>query len=151
MTDDDAIAMRNLMIFAIVAVVVAVAIIPAESTDAVTYPSELVELQYWDALHATIVYVFPDKPIGSTNIPALPSGCTYWVRMDTGEVVTAQTVFSPGAYLIEPYSWVPEPWGNDSTPSSAGPDNTLPTVAIVLSAVAIITSTAAIVILMRRR
>lgn len=154
MTDNDDVAMRNLMIFAVVAMAVAVAIIPADTSEAerpADYPTELVELQYWDGYTAHIVYVFPNKAIGAGNIPAPPAGCSYWVRNDTREVVTAQTVFSPGTYLIEPYSWVPEPWGDDSTQSSAGPDNTIPTVAIVLSVVAVITSTAAIVLIMRRK
>lgn len=157
MTDNDDVAMRNLMIFAVVAMAVAVAIIPAETSDAerpADYPTELVELQYWDGIHATIIYVMPNHAIGSTNIPPLPSGCTYWVRNDTREVVTSQTVFATGTYLITGYSWVPEPWGDDPEPtntSSAGPDNTIPTVAIVLSTVAVITSTAAIVLIMRRK
>lgn len=156
MTDDDDVAMRNLIIFAVVAMAVAVAIIPAETSDAerpADYPTELVELQYWDGIHATIIYVMPNHAIGSTNIPPLPSGCTYWVRNDTREVVTSQTVFATGTYLITGYSWVPEPWGEDPEPTntSSAPDNTIPTVAIVLSAVAIITSTAAIVLIMRRK
>ena len=152
MTDNDDVAMRNLLIFAVVAMAVAVAIIPAEGTDAerpADYPTELVELQYWDGTHATIIYVMPNNAIGSTNIPPLPSGCTYWVRNDTREVVTSQTVFATGTYLITGYSWVPEPWG-DTPSSSSAPDNTLPTVAIVMSAVAIITAVAAIIMIRRK-
>lgn len=148
--NDDEIAMRNLTIFAIVAVVVAVAIMPADTSEAerpADYPTELVELQYWDGTHATIVYVMPNKAIGSTNIPALPSKCTCWVRNDTREVVTAQTTFAPGNYLITPYTSAPEPWGTSDSPPSVDTS----AVAIVLSAVAVITSTAAIVVIMRRK
>lgn len=148
--NDDEVTMRNLMIFAVVAMAVAVAIIPAEGTDAerpADYPTELVELQYWDGTHATIIYVMPNSAIGSTNIPPLPSGCTCWVRNDTREVVTAQTIFSPGNYLISPYASAPEPWGT----SDSAPSLDMSTVAIVLSAVAVITSTAAIILIMRRK
>lgn len=156
MTDNDDVAMRNLMIFAVVAMAVAVAIIPAETSEAerpADYPTELVELQYWDGIHATIIYVMPNRAIGAGHIPAPPAGCSYWVRNDTREVVTSETVFATGTYLITGYSWVPEPWGEDPEPTNASsaPDNTLPTVAIGLSAVAVITSTAAIVVIMRRK
>lgn len=149
MTDGDAISMRNLIIFALAAMIVAVATIPAEASDAETYPSELAELQYWDGINATVIYAFPNNPIGDDKIPPLPTGGTCWVRMDTGEVVTAETVFEPGSYYISPYSWVPQPWG--ASPSSSAPDNTLAVTAIVLSVIAIITGVTAIYVVLRRK
>lgn len=149
MTKDDIVNMRNLIIFALAVMIAGMAMIPAEVSDAETYPSELAELQFWNGVNATVIYAYPDKPIGDLSLPSLPGTATYWVRMDTGEVVTSQTVFAPGSYLIYPYSWMPEPWGSSST--SSAPDNTLPVTAIVLSAVAIITSGVAIVMLMRKK
>lgn len=131
MTDGDAISMRNLLIFALAAMIVAVATIPAEASDAKAYPPELAELQYWDGINATVIYAFPNNPIGSDKIPPLPTGCTYWVRMDTGEVVTAETVFEPGSYYISPYSWVPQPWGAEE-PSGSGGLNEAEILAIIL-------------------
>ena len=105
----------------ILAVMLAVAVpICADDSDAAVrpadLPTELAELQYQDAHGVKIVYVYPTKPIGSTSIPELPSGCTCWVREDTREVVTASTVFAQGSYLIIPYSWVPDPWDPEPTP-----------------------------------
>ena len=105
----------------ILAVMLAVAVpICADDSDAGVrpddLPTELAVLQYQDAYGVKIVYVYPTKPIGSTSIPELPSGCTCWVREDTREVVTASTVFAPGSYLITPYSWVPDPWDPEPTP-----------------------------------
>lgn len=113
-------------------------------------PTELSELCYWNGIDATVYYAYPDKPIGAEHIPPLPTGCVCWVREDTREIVTADTVFEPGSYLISPYSWIPEPW-DPSPGSSAGPDNTLSVIAIVLSSVAIITSGVAIVMMIRRK
>ena len=152
MTDFDDVNMRYLLIFALASMIVAVAMIPADMSEAerpADCPTELVELQYWDGFTAHIVYVFPNKAIGASNIPAPPAGCSYWVRNDTREVVTSETVFATGTYLITAYSWVPEPWG-DTPSSSSAPDNTLPIVAIVMSAVAIITSVAAIIMIRRK-
>lgn len=151
MTDGDAISMRNLLIFALAAMIVAVAIIPAEASDAEAYPPELAELQYWDGINATVIYAFPNNPIGGDKIPPLPTGCTYWVRMDTGEVVTAETVFEPGSYYISPYSWVPQPWGPSEEPSPSASDNALAIAAITLSSVAIITGVTAIYVVLRRK
>lgn len=151
MTDFDDVNMRYLLIFALASMIVAVAMIPADMSEAerpADYPTELVELQYWDGHTAHIVYVFPNRAIDASNIPAPPANCSYWVRSDTREVVTSETVFAPGTYLITPYSWVPEPWGD--TPSSSGQDDTLPTVAIVMSAVAIITAVAAIIMIRKK-
>lgn len=160
MTDNDDIAMRNLMIFALVAMAVAVAIIPAETSDAerpANEPTEPVVLCYYTSGLPNIVttyYACPNMAIGTANIPEPTGAIHYWVRMDTGEVVTASMTFAPGTYMIKGYTVPPTPWGNDPEPtntSSSAPDNTIPTVAIVLSAVAVITSTAAIVVLMRRK
>lgn len=150
--------MRN-PITPIIAVVIVVLFMIPTGSDAATrpdnYPTELAELQFWNGMEATVVCVYPDKPIGvSTILPPLPGTATYWVRADTHEVVTSETVFAPGKYLIEAWSWVPEPWGpspepEPSEPSTPSQDNTLAIIAIVLSSVAIITSGA--VVLMNRR
>ena len=151
MSDTDGIYMRNLMIFALAVVIVGMAVIPSEVTDAETYPSELAELQYWDGINATVIYVFPNNPIGGDKIPPLPTGCTYWVRMDTGEVVTAETVFEPGSYYISPYSWKPQPWGPSEEPSPGASDNALVLAAIALSSVAIIIGAVAIAVAIRKK
>lgn len=146
--------MRSLIIV-LALVICAVAIIPEVSdAERPDYPDEPAVLCYsyygggWK--HIDTVYVMPDTPIGAGNIPELNGDLHYWVRMDTGEVVTASTVFAPGTYMINAYTTAPTPWGDD-TSSSSGPDNTLSITAIVLSAVAIITSGAAILMLIRRR
>ena len=151
MTKDDIVNMRNLMIFALAVMIAGMAIIPAEASEAVTHPSELVELQFWNGTSATVIYIYPDKPIGNITLPPLPGTATYWVRMDTGEVITSETVFAPGAYYIGAYSWVPEPWGDDTPSSSSGQDDTLAITAIVLSVIAIITGVTAIYVVLRRK
>lgn len=146
--------MRNPIIFILAVMIVAVAVIP-EISDAerpANEPTEPAILCYYWGSQLNLIethYVIPDLPIGSQNIAELtwPGGC--WVRMDTGEVVTEDTVFAPGTYMIKAYSNTPTPWGASST--SSAPDNTLPVTAIVLSAVAIITSGVAIVMLMRKK
>ena len=150
MSDTDGMCMRNLMIFALAVVIVGMAVIPTEVTDAETYPSELAVLQFWNGADADVIYVYPDRPIGDIALPTLPGYAEYWVRMDTGEVVTSSSVFSPGTYLITAYTWQPEPWGGSTGPSGT-PDNTLAITAVVLSTVAIITGVTAIYVVLRRK
>lgn len=156
--------MRNLMIFALAAVIVAVAIIPAE-VDADRPPNEPTEpvvLCYYTSGLPNIVttyYACPNMAIG--YIPEPTGAIHYWVRMDTGEVVTASTVFAPGTYMIKGYTVPPTPWGDDpepepepepeSTNPSSAPDNTLAITAIVLSVIAIITGVTAIYVVLRRK
>lgn len=146
--------MRSPIVIMLVAVILASVIMTIPGADATPRPddtpTELSELCYWNGVDATVYYAYPDKPIGAEHIPPLPTGCVCWVREDTREVVTADTVFKPGSYLISPYSWVPEPW-DASSGSSAGSVNTLSVIAIVLSSVAIITSGVAIVMMIRRK
>lgn len=159
MTEGDAESMRNLLIFALASMIVAVAMIPADMSEAerpADEPTEPVVLCYYTSGLPNIVttyYACPNMAIGTANIPEPTGAIHYWVRMDTGEVVTASMTFAPGTYMIKGYTVPPTPWGDDPEPTntSSAPDNTIPTVAIVLSAVAVITSTAAIVLIMRRK
>ena len=160
MTEVDDLIMRNLMIFALAAVIVAVAIIPAE-VDAdrpANEPTEPVVLCYYTSGLPNIVttyYACPDMAIGSANIPEPTGAIHYWVRMDTGEVVTASTTFAPGTYMIKGYTVPPTPWGDDPNPEptnpSSAPDNTLAVTAIILSVIAIITGAVAIYITFKRK
>lgn len=70
--------------------------------------------------HVETIYVKSGIPIGSGNIPELTGSVYYWVRMDTGEVVTASTVFSPGTYVMKAYTTPPTPWGSSSDDSGSG-------------------------------
>ena len=72
--------MRNLIITAIA--VVALLMIPTGS-DAETHPTELAELQFWNGTGADVIFLYPDRAIGDTPLPALPGTASYWVRMDT--------------------------------------------------------------------
>ena len=147
--------MRNPMIFALASMIIMAALIPVDtsSADRPEYPDEPAVLCYsyysggWK--HIDTIYVMPDTPIGDLNIPDLVGDVHYWVRMDTGEVVTASSTFAPGTYMISAYTTAPTPWG--ASPSSSAPDNTLPTVAIVLSVIAIITGVTAIYVVLRRK
>lgn len=116
--------MRNLIIV-LALVICAVAIIP-EVSDAhrPDYPDEPAVLcySYYDGgwKHIDTVYVMPDVAIGETNIPELTGSMHYWVRMDTGEVVTSSTTFASGTYMIRAYTTAPTPWGAESSSGSGG-------------------------------
>ena len=146
-------------IVAILAIVILASVIMIPGADAEkrpdNYPTELAELQFYNAggtPKATVLYVYPDKPIGDIELPTLYGTQTCWVRMDTREVITPQTVFAQGTYLIEPYSVAPQPWTVDPEPEqSQDHDDPLPIIAIVLSSAAIITSGVAIVMMIRRK
>lgn len=151
--------MRNLIILILTVMIVAVAVIP-EISDAGRPPNEptdpVVLCYYTSGLPniVTTYYVCPNMAIGTANIPEPTGAIHYWVRMDTGEVVTASMTFAPGTYMIKGYTIPPTPWGNDPPqpepePETPTQDNTLAIIAIVLSSVAIITSGA--VVLMNRR
>ena len=160
MTEVDDLIMRNLMIFALAAVIVAVAIMPAE-VDAdrpANEPTEPVVLCYYTSGLPNIVttyYACPNMAIGTANIPEPTGAIHYWVRMDTGEVVTASMTFAPGTYMIRGYTVPPTPWGDDPEPEptnpSSAPDNTLAVTAIILSVIAIITGVTAIYVVLRRK
>ena len=70
--------------------------------------------------HVETIYVKSGEPIGAANIPELTGQVHYWVRMDTGEVVTVDTVFEPGTYVIKAYTVAPVPWGKETASSEAG-------------------------------
>lgn len=152
--------MRNPIIFILTVMIVAVAVIP-EISDADRPPNEptdpVVLCYYTSGLPniVTTYYACPNMAIGTANIPEPTGAIHYWVRMDTGEVVTASMIFAPGTYMIKGYTVPPTPWGDDPEPeptnSSSAPDNTLPTVAIVLSVIAIITGVTAIYVVLRRK
>lgn len=151
--------MRNPIILILMVMIVAVAVIP-EISDADRPPNEptdpVVLCYYTSGLPniVTTYYACPNMAIGTANIPEPTGAIHYWVRMDTGEVVTASMIFAPGTYMIKGYTIPPTPWGNDPPqpepePETPTQDNTLAIIAIVLSSVAIITSGA--VVLMNRR
>ena len=149
--------MRSLIIPIFVAMIVAVAVIPeisdAEGMKPANEPTDVAILHYYWGSQINQIetyYVIPNLPIGTQNIAELTWPDGHWVRMDTGEVVTEETVFAPGTYMIKAYSNIPTPWGDD-TPSSSGPDNTLAVTAIVLSVIAIITGATAIYVVLRRK
>lgn len=110
----------------------------AESTEAAR-PSdadiEPVVLCYYNSGLPNLVttyYACPDMPVGSANIPEPSGAIHYWVRMDTGEVVTASTVFSPGTYMIKGYTTAPEPWGPAPEETSGGSSVDLAVIALVV-------------------
>lgn len=154
--------MRNPIILILTVMIVAVAVIP-EISDADRPPNEptdpVVLCYYTSGLPniVTTYYACPNMAIGTANIPEPTGAIHYWVRMDTGEVVTASMIFAPGTYMIKGYTVPPTPWGDDPEPEpeptnpSSVPDNTLPTVAIVLSVIAIITGVTAIYVVLRRK
>ena len=154
--------MRNSIILILTVMIVAVVVIP-EISDAdrpSNEPTEPVVLCYYTSGLPNIVttyYVCPNMAIGTANIPEPTGAIHYWVRMDTGEVVTASMTFAPGTYMIKGYTVPPTPWGDDPEPEpeptnpSSAPDNTLPTVAIILSVIAIITGVTAIYVVLRRK
>jgi len=117
-------SMRNLIIILAV-VIFAVAIIP-EVSDAdrpANEPTEPVVLCYYTDGAPNIVtayYVRPNEAIGSANIPEPTGAIHYWIRMDTGEVVTASSTFAPGTYMIKGYTTAPTPWGAEEPSGSRG-------------------------------
>ena len=80
------------------------------------HPTSLVELQFWYLGTLEIVHVFPYVPVKLAWFPAIPTGCTCWVREDTREVVDDSTIFAPGSYLIRAYTVAPTPWDPEPTP-----------------------------------
>ena len=129
--------MRNLMIFALASMIIMAVLIPVDtsSADRPEYPDEPAVLCYsyysggWK--HIDTIYVMPDTPIGDLNIPDLVGDVHYWVRMDTGEVVTASMSFAPGTYMINAYTTAPTPWGAEE-PSGSGGLNEAEILAIIL-------------------
>jgi len=79
-------------------------------------------------------YALPGKAIGTANIPPTSGAINYWIRMDTGEVVTYQSTFEPGTYMIKGYTVAPEPWGSSAAPSS-GSFFDLSTIALAIAVV----------------
>ena len=154
--------MRNPIIPIIAVAIIALFMMPTGSDGATrpeNEPTEPAVLCYYTSGMPNIVttyYVCPNEAIGTANIPEPTGSIHYWVRMDTGEVVTSSTAFAPGTYMIRGYTIPPTPWGNDppqpepSEPSTPSQDNTLAIIAIVLSSVAIITS-GAVVLMIRRK
>lgn len=153
--------MRNLII--ILAVVIFAVVFIPEVSDAdrpANEPTDPVVLCYYTSGLPNIVttyYACPNMAIGTANIPEPTGAIHYWVRMDTGEVVTASMTFAPGTYMIKGYTVPPTPWGDDPEPEpeptnpSSAPDNTLAVTAIVLSVIAIITGVTAIYVVLRRK
>lgn len=154
--------MRNPIIFILTVMIVAMAVIP-EISDADRPPNEptdpVVLCYYTSGLPniVTTYYACPNMAIGTANIPEPTGAIHYWVRMDTGEVVTASMIFAPGTYMIKGYTVPPAPWGDDPEPEpeptnpSSAPDNTIAVTAIVLSVIAIITGVTAIYVVLRRK
>lgn len=126
----------------ILAMMLAVAVpICADDTDAQVrpddYPTSLVELQFWHLGTLEIVHVFPYVPVKLAWFPAIPTGCTCWVREDTREVVDDSTVFAPGSYLIKAYTVTPTPWDPEPTPDPEPSKDGKGTVEISTTAVCI--------------
>lgn len=150
--------MRKSIAF-ILAVMISAVLMPIEVSDAegmkpANEPTDVAILCYYWGSHINQVetyYVLPNLPIGTQNIAELTWPNGHWVRMDTGEVVTEETVFAPGTYMIKAYSNIPTPWGDDTPSSSSGQDDTLAITAIVLSVIAIITGVTAIYVVLRRK
>lgn len=103
---------------------------------------------YWgdeyDMNKVETYYVVPNKPIGANNIVEL-SWPGYWIRMDTGDVVDASSVFEPGTYMIKVYGSPPEPWGHSEDPVSSSNDNGMADWAIIMTSV--ISSVAIVIII----
>lgn len=109
-------------IIAAVAILALVMFIPStEAVDRPDFPEEPAVLCYnWEGGINIIktYYVRPGEAIGSANVPELIGAVHYWVRMDTGEVVTDKSVFNPGTYMIKAYTTAPTPWGPSEDPAS---------------------------------
>lgn len=106
MIEGDAESMRALIIFALVSVIVAVAIIPAGSTDA----DGVAEVYFFDEDGDCIaqVYLIPGDKIGD-KLPPL-SSVKGWYDEDANRI-TAISTFSAGTHVIKEHSSVnpPEP------------------------------------------
>lgn len=127
--------MRGLIIATALAIIM-LALIPgvcdaARPTDEPTEPAVL--CYYTDGAPniVTAYYVCPNEAIGSANIPEPTGAIHYWIRMDTGEVVTASSTFAPGTYMIKGYTTAPIPWGAEE-PSGSGGLNEAEILAIIL-------------------
>ena len=120
--------MRSPIIVA-VAILALVMFIPStEAADRPDFPEEPAVLCYnWEGGINIIntYYVRPGEAIGSANIPELIGQVHYWVRMDTGEVVTDKSVFKAGTYMIKAYTTAPTPWGSSAEDSSPTDDKVL--------------------------
>jgi len=98
---------------------------------------------YWgdeyDMNKVETYYVVPNKPIGANNIVEL-SWPGYWIRMDTGDVVNASSVFEPGTYMIKVYGSPPEPWGpaEDDPGNQSDESINWPIIGIVIGSVVVI-------------
>ena len=138
--------MRSPIIVA-VAILALVMFIPStEAADRPDFPEEPAVLCYnWEGGINIIntYYVRPGEAIGSANIPELIGQVHYWVRMDTGEVVTDKSVFKPGTYMIKAYTTAPTPWGSAEDPSPTNDKGLADTAIIGIS----IASSVAIVII----
>lgn len=144
--------MRSLKIIITVAAIIAMLTIPTGS-DAETHPTELAELQFWNGTGADVILLYPDRAIGDTPLPALPGTASYWVRMDTGEVVTPETVFAPGTYLITAYSWIPEPWGSSagSAPSQKSEGLSTENIALIISGAFALVAISALILAVKKK
>lgn len=145
--------MRSLKIIITMAAIIAMLTIPMAGSDAETHPTELAELQFWNGTGADVILLYPDRAIGDTPLPALPGTASYWVRMDTGEVVTSETVFAPGTYLITAYSWIPEPWGSSAGSAASQKSGGLSTetIALIISGAVALVAISALILAVKKR
>lgn len=145
MTKDDIVNMRNLMIFAVVAMAVAVAIIPAEGTDA----DGVAEVYFFDADNVCIgqVYLIPGEPIKDTDIPWHGS-YKEWYDEDARKIYAGVT-FEAGPHTVRACDIYNPP--TPSQKSEGGGGLSTETIALIISGAVAITSTAAIVLIMRRK
>ena len=143
--------MRSLKIIIMAAAIIAMLTIPTGS-DAETHPTQLAELQFWNGTGADVILLYPDRAIGDTPLPVLPGTTSYWVRMDTGEVVTPETVFAPGTYLITAYSWIPEPWGSSagSAPTQKSGGLSTETIALIISGAFALVAISALILAVKK-
>lgn len=115
MTDDDDVAMRNLIIFAVVAMAVAVAIIPAEGTDA----DGVAEVYFFNEEGDCIaqVYLIPGDKIGD-KLPPL-SSVKGWYDDDATRI-TMDSSFDAGVHVIREHSSVTPPEPPDRPTDNSG-------------------------------
>ena len=109
--------MRSSTIAPIIVMILAILLIPLDGSEASGRPDYPVEpailcYNYEGGVNSIdVYYVRPGEAIGSSNIPELVGEVHYWIRMDTGEIVTDKSVFDSGTYMIRAYTTPPVPWG----------------------------------------
>lgn len=130
MTKVDDLIMRNLMIFVLATVIVAMALVPVESSDA----DGVAEVYFFDENGDCIaqVYLIPGDKIGD-KLPPL-SSVKGWYDEDANHI-TAISTFSAGTHVIKEHSSVTPPEPPEKPTDNSG---------IIIGAVAVIVGALAI-------